>query len=59
MRRLTHLRQEIEHWQALHQQRDELQGLLGLAQADGDTSMVAEVKQEAVQLAKTVEQFEL
>ncbi len=59
MRRLTRLREEIEGWQSLSRQCEELQALLELAQVEGDGAMLAEVEAEARRLAEAVERREL
>jgi peptide chain release factor 2 len=59
MRRLTRLREEVEDWQNLFRQCEELQALLELAQAEGDGAMLAEVEAEAGRLAQEVERREV
>ncbi len=59
MRRLTHLREEIEGWESLSRQCEELQALLELARAEGDEAMLAEVEAEGRRLAEEVERREL
>ncbi len=59
MRRLTRLREEIEGWQSLYRQCEELQALLELAQVEGDGAMLAEVEAETRRLAEAVERREL
>ncbi len=59
MRRLTHLREEIEGWRALFHQCEELQALLELAQAEDDGAMLSEVEAETRRLAEEVERREL
>ncbi|MGC9025720.1 MAG: PCRF domain-containing protein, partial [Chloroflexia bacterium] len=59
MRRLTRLREEVEGWQRLAHQCEELQALLELAHSEGDGAMLAEVEAEAGRLAEEVGRREL
>lgn len=59
MRRLTRLREKIEHWQELARQCGDLQGLLALAQAEQETGMIREIERESNKLARQVERLEL
>ena len=59
MRRLTRLREEIDHWQKLARQQEELQGLYELAQAEQDAAMLAEVEEEAGRLEEEIARSEL
>ncbi|MBN1484711.1 MAG: peptide chain release factor 2 [Chloroflexia bacterium] len=58
MRRLTRLREQLDHWHSLERQRAELQELLELAELDEEQSMVAEIEREARQLLRAVERLE-
>jgi peptide chain release factor 2 len=58
MRRLTRLREDVEGWQTLSQQRRDLAELQDLATADQDNGMLAEVTGEIEALAQKLEQAE-
>lgn len=58
MRELNSLRGEVEGWLELHKQIQEARDLLGLAMADGDQTLGAQVADEVERLARDLDQRE-
>lgn len=58
MQQLTRLREETAVWHGLSRRVSDLQGLLELAQADGDQSLGQEIAAEAEQLSAELEELE-
>ena len=59
MRRLTRLREDVNGWQSLAQQHQDIRELHGMALSEKDDGMLAEMAAESQQLVQKVEQAEL